>query len=66
MQKFEQFCVGQTHEAYESYKFHLKKQEQGETIEAYVASLRQLAKKLQFWCSRRQDDPWQNRRRSQR
>ena len=25
MQKFEQFCVGQTHEAYESYKFHLKK-----------------------------------------
>ena len=29
MQKFEQFCVGQTHEAYESYKFHLKKTRAG-------------------------------------
>ena len=25
MEKFGDFCVGETHEAYESYKFHLRR-----------------------------------------
>ena len=33
---------------YESYKFHLRKQEQDETIEAYISSLRQFAKTCNF------------------
>ncbi|KAK7114087.1 hypothetical protein V1264_000209 [Littorina saxatilis] len=48
LKKFEDFCVGEAHEAYESYKFHSRKQEQGETIEAYIACLRQLAKSCNF------------------
>ena len=48
MEKFEDFCVGETHEAYESYKFHLRRQELSETIEAYIFSLRQLAKNCNF------------------
>ena len=48
IQKFEEFCVGATHEAYESYKFHLKNQEGSETIDCYVAELRKLAKNCNF------------------
>ena len=48
MEKFEDFCVGETHEAYESYKFHLRRQEPSETIEAYISSLRQMAKNCNF------------------
>ena len=48
IQKFEEFCIGKTNEVYESYKFHLRKQEQDESIEAYVASLRQLARTCNF------------------
>ena len=51
IQKFEEFCIGKTNEVYESYKFHLRKQEQDESIEAYVASLRQLAKTCNFGTS---------------
>ena len=45
---FEDFCVGETHEAYEMYKFHLRRQELSETIEAYISSLHQLAKNCNF------------------
>ena len=48
MEKFQDFCVGETHEAYESYKFHLRRQEPSETIKAYISSLRQLAKNCNF------------------
>ena len=48
MEKFEDFCVGETHEAYDSYKFHLRRQEPSETIEAYISSLRQVAKNCNF------------------
>ncbi|KAG1671242.1 Transposon Ty3-I Gag-Pol polyprotein [Nymphon striatum] len=48
MQRFEEFFVGETHEAFESYKFHMRKQEPSETIEAYVGALRQLAKNCNF------------------
>ena len=34
------------YEAFESYKFHLRKQEPTENIETYMDALRQLAKKL--------------------
>ena len=40
--------VGETHEAYGSYKFHLRRQEPSETIKAYISSLRQLAKNCNF------------------
>ena len=33
---------------FESYKFHLRKQEPTENIETYVATLRQLAKNCNF------------------
>ena len=46
--KFEQFCVGTTHEAFESYRFHVRAQEQSESIDAYVAELRKLAKGCNF------------------
>ena len=46
--KFEQFCVGTTHEAFESYRFHVRSQEQSESIDAYVAELRKLAKGCNF------------------
>lgn len=48
LKAFDDFCVGETHEAYESYKFHMRRQEPGETIEAFIASLRQLAKSCNF------------------
>ena len=48
MEKFEDFCVGETHEAYKSYKFHLWRQELSERIKAYISSLRQLAKNYNF------------------
>ena len=48
LKKFEDFCVSSTHEAFESYKFHVRCQEQSETIDAYVAELRKLAKGCNF------------------
>ena len=48
LKKFEEFCVGSTHEAFESYKFHIRNQEQSETIDAYVAELRKLARGCNF------------------
>ena len=46
--KFEQFCMGATHEAFESYRFNIRVQEANETIEGYVAELRKLAKGCNF------------------
>ena len=48
MDKFEEFFVGDRHEAYESYRFHLRKQEESETIETYITALRRLAKNCNF------------------
>ena len=46
--KFKQFCVGSTHEAFESYRFHSRTQEPSESIDTYVAELRRLAKGCRF------------------
>ena len=48
MEKLKDFFVGDTHEAFESYKFHLRKQEESESIEGYIAALRKLAKARNF------------------
>ena len=48
IEKFEEFFVGETHEAYESYRFHLRKQEHSENIETYITALRRLAKNCNF------------------
>ena len=45
MNKLEDFVMAETHEAFESYKFHLRKQEPSENIETYEASLCHLQKK---------------------
>ena len=46
--KFQEFCVGATHEAFESYRFHVRTQSQAETIDTYVAELRKLARGCNF------------------
>ncbi|XP_069106974.1 uncharacterized protein [Argopecten irradians] len=48
LDKFEKFCIGQTNETYERYLFNNRSQEQGETIDAYVAALRSLAKTCNY------------------
>ena len=55
MQVFEDFCVGETHEAYESYKFHTRRQKPDESIEAFVTSLRQLIKSYKFGTAQLED-----------
>lgn len=41
---FRAYCVGEQNEAYEAYRFHCRKQEPGETIEAFVTALKKLSK----------------------
>ncbi|XP_070182602.1 uncharacterized protein [Littorina saxatilis] len=48
LNKFTAYCVGETCEAYETYKFHQRKQEKRESIDAYVGALRQLAVSCNF------------------
>ena len=48
LQKFETFCIGETNETYERYKFNKRDQEQSETIDTYVASLRTLSKTCNY------------------
>ncbi|CAM1319294.1 Uncharacterised protein r2_g2747 [Pycnogonum litorale] len=48
IEKFHEFFIGETHEAYEAYKFHSRKQECEETIEGYVGALRKLAQSCNF------------------
>ena len=44
MKELEAFFIGETHKAFESYKFHRLKQEPTENIETYIGTLRQFAK----------------------
>lgn len=46
--KFEQYCVGESNEIYESFLFNQRSQQEGETIDAYVTALRKMAKTCNF------------------
>ena len=46
--KFDSFCVGETNEVYESYKFFKRSQEPGETVDGYVAVLRRMIKNCNY------------------
>ena len=50
MDKFELFCVAEANEIIlcETFLFNIRNQEQGETIDAYVSTLRKLAKTCSF------------------
>lgn len=48
VEALEHYFVGDTHEAFESYRFHTRKQENEETMDAFVAALRKLAKNCNF------------------
>ena len=45
---FEKYCIGETNETYERFIFNSRNQEEGETVEKYVAELRRLAKSCNF------------------
>ena len=49
IQKLETFCIGETNEMYERYQFNKRDQELNESIDSYVAVLRNVAKNLQLW-----------------
>ena len=48
IQAFETFCVGEVNEVFQSYNFHLRSQKEGESVDAYITDLRQLARKCNF------------------
>ena len=48
IKKIEEFFIGEVHEANESYKFHLWKQEASESIVLYSCSVATSKKKIQF------------------
>ena len=48
LKKFDDYFVRRTNEAYESYRFNARRQEENETLEQYVTSLRQMAKNCHF------------------
>ena len=48
VQKFEEFCIGQTNETFERYVFTSRSQKEDESIDHYVSALRTLAKTCNF------------------
>ena len=44
----EDYCVGETNETYERYVFNKRDQQQGESFDTYLTSLRSLAKTCNF------------------
>lgn len=44
----DEFCIGQTNEIYERYTFNKRDREPNETIDAYVAMLRTLARTCKY------------------
>ena len=48
IEKFEEFCVGETNETYERFIFNRRNQEDNESIDQYVTVLRKLAQTCNF------------------
>ena len=48
MKKLKEYCVGETNEIYERYRFNKRDQEINETVELDVTVLRKLAKTRNF------------------
>ena len=48
LKKFEEFCLGEVNETYESYMFFCRNQDAGETVESYITTLRKMAKTCNF------------------
>ena len=48
LQKFEEFCLGEVNETYESYMFFCRNQDAGETVESYITTLRKMVKTCNF------------------
>ncbi len=48
LRKFHEFCLGEVNETYQSYLFHKRQQEPGESVDIYVAHLRKLIKTCNY------------------
>lgn len=48
IQSFDNYAVGEVNETYERYVFHTRKQEESESMEAYIAALRTLIKTCNY------------------
>ena len=48
IEKFEEFCIGETNETYERFIFNRRGQEENESIDQYVTVLRKLAQTCNF------------------
>ena len=48
MSKFDEFTIGEVNETYERYVFNSRNQEEDESIDAYIATLRTLARTCNF------------------
>ena len=48
LKKFEEFCVGSTHEAFESYKFHIRNQEQSRGDRCLRVRVTKVSKRMQL------------------
>ena len=46
--KFKVYCIGQRNETFERYKFNMRVQQEGETVDTYVTALKTLAKTCNF------------------
>ena len=45
---FQEFCLGEVNETYESYMFFCRNQDAGETVESYITTLRKMVKTCNF------------------
>ena len=48
LQKLQRYCIGETNEIHERYRFNKRDQEPNESLDAYVTALRSLAKTWNF------------------
>ncbi|XP_067667492.1 uncharacterized protein [Haliotis asinina] len=48
LQRFEEFCLGEVNETYESYVFHKRYQQANENIDVYLAHLRKLIRSCNY------------------